>query len=59
MSTSSGLLKSSSLMAREVIYLHIQNKQSARIPKKTERLSCQVSVEKLTSKQISVNEKAM
>jgi len=51
---------SSNLVAiREVVYLHFQNKQSARTPKKPERLSCQVSLEKLTLKQISVNEKAV
>ena len=43
-------------MIREVISLHFQNKQSARKPTKSELLLCQVTLEKLTLKQISVNE---
>ena len=41
------------------IYLLFQNKQSARTPKTPEQFSCQVFLEKLTIKHITVNEKAM
>ena len=44
---------------KEVMHLHFQSKQSASTPKKTLRLSRQVSLEKRTLKHISVNEKAM
>jgi len=41
------------------MHLHFQNKESARALKKPVWLSCQVSLEKLTLKHISVDEKAM